>query len=207
MRLTLPVVFLLATLLAGCGSGSESSSSDGGSAPSQAASPEAGAVTAGAFFVTADTDAINAAAAPAQQALRRAAVEKAPARCDRQSSKGYDAWRACWHGLLDPVSEGLQGLAVQLNTLASRDFGEDCVRTLSAAADTFTGYSDEVGRLLAGIDGENRKAQSKAVNTYTPTLRKMATGFAEPFEDLTAVCYSPADLESINASPSTSPSP
>lgn len=196
-------------LASGCGADAGSSTAESsaesttGSAPST--SPDA---TPGAtYFVEADTRAINEAAEPVRAALVRAQAAAPLARCDRTRSKGYPAWRACFHGLLDPLHESLQALAAQLNTLAARDFPADCVRSLSEAADTYAGFGGEVKDLLTGIDSDRRPAQARAMRTYSASLARMGEGYTKPFQALTRVCYSPEDLASIDAQPSNEPSP
>ena len=203
-RIAVPVV-LAALLLTGCGSNGSKDSADepaSGSGSSAKAEP-----TDAAFFEAADTSAINKAAAAAQKAGTAARADAASRRCDKAGSKGYDAWRACWHGLLDPFASSLDSLAAEMNTLAAHDLPSDCVTELSHAGDTFAGFARQVSALLAGIDSEKRAAQVKAMRTYTSTLDRIGSGYTRPFQALTQVCYSPKDLASINASPRASATP
>ena len=64
-----------------------------------------------------------------------------------------------------------------------------------------------VGGLLRGIDSKRRVAQVRALRIYGTTLGEISKSFAEPFQAVTQVCYSPKDLASINASPKPSPEP
>ena len=45
------------------------------------------------------------------------------------------------------------------------------------------------------------------MRTYGNTLTAISKGSAKPFQDATQACYSPKDLESINAKPTPSASP
>ncbi len=127
--------------------------------------------------------------------------------CNKAGNRGYEQWRTCWHNLLDPFKASLTGLATELGTLAKRDFPEDCVTSLGAAEAAFTGFATEVEDLLAGIDSKRRAAQVRALRIYGTTLGEISKSFAEPFQAVTQVCYSPKDLASIQASPRPSPSP
>jgi hypothetical protein len=202
-RFAVTSVFVVLTT-AGCGSGGGTGASNGGArsddgATSSAPAPSATASTG--FFVGADTAAINKAAAAAQKASTRAASRAGSARCNRARSEGYPSWRACWHELLDPLQLSLNGLATELNTLASHDLPHACVTELGKAAETFAGFSSDVEKLLIGIDSGERSRQSKAMRDFSPTLDTITAGYTKPFQELTQVCYSPQDLESINASP------
>jgi hypothetical protein len=181
-------------LLAACGS------SDAASKKSE---PDTSASPAATYFVQADTDAINKAAAPAQAAGTKAVSDTGIAGCNKLEA--YPAWRKCWHSLLDPFSRGLTRLAATFTTLAANDLPEDCVTELEGAAETFGGFAGRVDGLLAGFDSDERSAQAKAAKRYGKTVQSIIDGFAKPFQDMTQVCYSPQDLESINASPSPSP--
>jgi hypothetical protein len=193
-------VMAVAMTLSGCGSG-DGASESGGDKRDPSASPTA------SYFVRADTDAINAAAVKAQTTGARAQAGKQQAACNKAGSRGYEQWRTCWHDLLDPFKAALTGLSAQLGTLAKRDFPEDCVTSLEAAGTAFTGFATEVDGLLAGIDSKRRAAQVRALKIYGATLREISKSFAEPFQAVTQVCYSPKDLASIKASPRPSPSP
>jgi hypothetical protein len=187
------LVLCALVVLGACGSGDPSSEK---SEPGKAASPSA------AYFTLADTNAINEAAAPAQAAGAKAIAPARMAACNKL--KDYPAWRACWHGLLDPFARGLTGLSAGFNALAAKDLPEDCVTELERAAKTFDGFARRVEGLLAGVDSDNAAAQAKAAKKYSPTVTGIQSGFAKPFQAATQVCYSPKDLASINASPSPS---
>ena len=195
-----PCAFALAVALtvSGCGGGDGKSESSG-----EKGDPSASPTTA--YFVRADTDAINAAAVQAQKTGAQAQAAKAQAACNKAGNRGYRQWRTCWHNLLGPFKTSLTGLATELATLAERDFSEDCVTSLEAAGAAFTGFADEVDALLAGIDSKRRTTQVRALKVYGATLGEISKSFAEPFQGVTQVCYSPKDLASITASPSPSP--
>lgn len=158
------------------------------------------------FFVGADSAAINAAASKAQRTGAKAQSTKGRNACDRAGDRGYRAWRTCWHSLLDPFAAALTRQASEFGILAQGEFPAECVAALTKAQDTFSGFASDVDRLVTGIDSDRRKAQVRALRVYEATMQAIATGFAAPFRAITGVCYSPADLASINASPSPSPS-
>ena len=189
----------VAMTVSGCGGGDGESGSDG-EKDDPSASPTA------SYFVKEDTDAINAAAVKAQRTGAQAQAAKAQTACNKAANRSYEQWRTCWHNLLDPFKASLTGLAAELRTLAKRDFADDCVTSLGAAEAAFTGFATEVEGLLAGIDSPRRAAQVRALRIYDTTLGEISKSFAEPFQAVTQVCYSPEDLASINASPRSSPS-
>ncbi len=189
----------VALTLPGCGSG-DGGSESGGDKGDPSASPTA------SYLVRADTDAINAVAVKAQQTGAKAQAAKEQAACNKAGRDGYKQWRACWHDLLDPFSTAMTDLAAQLGALAKRDFPDDCVTSLEAAQAAFTGFAAEVDGLLEGIDSKRRATQVRALRLYDTTLGEISKSFAEPFQTVTQVCYSPEDLASINASPKPSPS-
>lgn len=196
----LVVALVLAFLLtSGCGSSGDQKSPSG-------SSPEASTAPAG-YFEEADTTAINKAASAAQKAGAKAQDQKNYTKCDRAGSKGFDQWRACWHRLLDPFQAALNALAAEMKALTSQDLPAACKSSLGSAADTFEGFARQVAGLLGGIDSDKRAAQAKSMRTYDKTLRQIAAGYTKPFQDMTQVCYSPSDLESINATPKSSPTP
>ena len=82
-------------LLSGCGGESDSAAQP--KASEKSSTPKV------AYFVKDDTDAINLATATAIEAGSTAVDKKNIAACNQASSKGYPAWRACWHALLDPL--------------------------------------------------------------------------------------------------------
>ena len=190
----------LALTGSGCGGGGGDKESSGQkSKPS--ASPTA------AYFVRADTDAINVAAVKAQKTGATAQSAKQQKTCNKAGEGGYEEWRSCWHQLLDPFRKALAGLATEFGTLAEREFPEDCVTSLEAGEAAFTGFATQVDGLLRGIDSKRRVAQVRALRIYDTTLGEISKSFAEPFQAVTQVCYSPKDLASINASPRSSPKP
>jgi hypothetical protein len=189
-------------MISGCGGGSgDGESASGGENDDPSASPTA------SYFVRADTDAINAAAVRAQKTGAMAQAAKQQTSCNKAGDRGYEPWRTCWHKLLTPFRKALAGLAAQLGTLAEREFPEDCVTSLEAAEVAFTGFATQVDGLLRGIDSKRRVAQVRALRIYDTTLGEISKSFAEPFQAVTQVCYSPKDLASINASPRSSPNP
>ena len=190
------LVACVTLVLCGCGS---SSSSDG-----DAKEPSGPKTSDASYFVTADTEALNKAAATAQSAGTRARAVRNIKACN--DIDAYPAWRNCWHGLLDPYAKALTDLGGEFTSLAKGDFPAACVAELEKGGDTFSGYAGQVSDLLVGIDSNERGAQVRATKAYQKTLDGIATGFAKPFQDITQACYSPEDLASINASPSASPS-
>ena len=186
--------------VSGCGGGD-------GDAESSGKKSEPSASPTASYFVRADTDAINAAAVKAQKTGATAQAAKQQKSCNKAGEQGYEQWRSCWHKLLDPFRKALAGLATQLGTLAEREFPEDCVTSLEAGEAAFTGFATQVDGLLRGIDSKRRVAQVRALRIYDTTLGEISKSFAEPFQAVTQVCYSPKDLASINASPRSSPNP
>jgi len=188
----------IALTLSGCGGDGESGSGDAKDEPS--ASPAA------SYFVKADTDAINAALVQAQKAGARAQAPKAQAACNKAGDRGYEAWRTCWHNLLNPFEKALTDLASRLKTLSGRDFSKDCVAALGAAEEAFTTFAAVVDGLRSGIDSKRRATQVRTLRIYDATLGEISKGFAEPFQVVVQACYSPKDLARIQASPSPSAS-
>jgi hypothetical protein len=194
-RLSLATV-LVALVLSGCGG-------DSGSDKSGTPSAEERKARDASYFATAETRAINTAAAAAQTAGAKAASTAHTAACSK--IKEYAAWRTCWHGLLDPFFSGLAGLSGVFRSLSTRNFPEDCAIQIKRAAQTFTAFAGRVDALLGGIDSDQRAAQVKAARSYQATVDGITEGYNEPFRNLTQVCYSPEDLASINASPTPRP--
>ena len=190
----------VAMTVSGCGGGDEDAGSSGKKG-------EPSARPTASYFVRADTDAINSAAVRAQKTGAAAQAAKQQTSCNKAGERGYEQWRRCWHNLLTPFRKALSGLATQLGTLAERDFPENCVTSLQAGEATFTGFATQVDGLLRGIDSKRRVAQVRALRIYDTTLGEISKSFAEPFQAVTQVCYSPKDLASINASPRSSPKP
>jgi hypothetical protein len=193
------VTVLGAVLLVGCGSGGDSGSAkdEAGTSPSASPTPT--------YFVRADSDRINKVAEKARKAAVTAQAQKRIDACDAAGGQGYAAWRRCWHALLDPFLASLEAMSTTMRRLSARDFPQACRDELEKAAGTFSARAETVFDLLAGIDSEKRADQNRAMQQYTTSLQKMARSWSEPFQALTQACYSPEDLESINASPSPSP--
>lgn len=187
---------LASLLLSACGAGASPPKSDT-SKPAPSRSPQA------TYLVTKDTTAINKVAAEAQDARTKALTAASMRSCNKIGA--YPRWRACWHGLLDPIAKGLTDLVNTFTAMAKRDFPERCRTGFTASGQTFKRFRREVEALLAGYDSSHRGAQVKATKTYVTTLDGIARDFARPFQDLTQVCYSPKDLASINARPTPAP--
>ena len=136
---------------------------------------------------------------PRRRSSRRAAT--------RPESKATSSGAAAGTSCSIPFRKALAGLATELGTLAEREFPEDCVTSLEAGEAAFTGFATQVDGLLRGIDSKRRVAQVRALRIYDTTLGEISKSFAEPFQAVTQVCYSPKDLASINASPKSSPEP
>jgi hypothetical protein len=190
----------LALTVSGCGGG-DGEAESGSQKGKPSASPTA------TYFVRADTDAINAAAVKAQKTGATAQAAKQQKSCNKAGQRGYDQWRSCWHKLLAPFRKALAGLAAEFGALAEREFPDDCVTSLEAGEAAFTGFATQADGLLRGIDSKRRTAQVRALRIYDTTLGEISKSFAEPFQAVTQVCYSPKDLASINASPRSSPKP
>ena len=210
LLLLLVVSVVVVACSAGGGDDSAARSSQRGSGASASAgtspdpTPDASAsAAAGPYFVTADTDAVNAVATQAQRSGATALATRRLERCNATSEEGYAAWRACWHRLLDPVARDLSAVAARMGAMSRQDLPATCTDALRAGQRRFTGFEQQVALLLDGIDNEQRQAQVRAMRT---TLRGIGEGFAPVFRSLTQVCYSPADLASISASPSSGPS-
>lgn len=195
-------VVLLTT--AGCGSEGKSDTQSAAAA-SRSASPKPSSSPAPKYFVEADSAAINETALPAQAAISKA--HGSAARCDRVgSTKGYPAWRRCWHRLLDPAEKGLVDSAGVLTGLADKELPPRCVAALEDAAKALEGRARTVGAVLAGIDSPGRGAQTRAVNRMLRVLEDAHATFGKRLRGLTPLCYSPEDLKSIEAQPSQVPS-
>ena len=204
-----PRVLLLLVLtlaLTGCGGGDGRAGAD--EEPSGAsAGPSESPSTEATYFVEADSDAVNAATARAQRSGAATTTPRRMARCDRAGEQqGYPAWRRCWHGLLDPFVRDLDGVAATLGTMAGQDLPSACTRELRAGKERFTTFGWRVEGLLAGIDAEDRAAQQRSMNSYRKVIGRVGEGFAPYFRTLTRACYSPSDLESIDASASAAAS-
>ncbi|KQT94590.1 hypothetical protein ASG49_06985 [Marmoricola sp. Leaf446] len=211
-----PAVLLLLVLtlaLAGCGGGDGRAGADdepSASAPSESATTEAaeGTQQAGAtYFVEADSDAVNAVVAAAQRSGAATTAPERMGRCGRMGEQqGYAAWRRCWHGLLDPFVRDLDAVAATLGRMAGRDLPAACTRELRAGQQRFTGSGKRVDGLLTGIDSDDRAAQERSMDTYRKVVGRVGEGFAPYFRALTRACYSPSDLESIDAAAKADPS-
>jgi hypothetical protein len=195
LRLVLGTL-LAAVLLVGCGGESEPK-----------ASPEAAKKSsAPAYFVKSDTDAVNQATTLAIAAGNRAVDKKKLTACNKASRKGYAAWRTCWHDLLDPLQSSLGGVQVQLTVLSEKErLPKACADELTTAAGTFADFAEEVDVLRAGIDSDDRAAQLETGRTYVSTIRRIGDSYAEPFQSLTKVCYSPGDQEELPTPATPSP--
>ncbi len=147
VRLAVSTIVAL-LLLAGCGGESDSAAQP--KASEKSSTPKV------AYFVKDDTDAINLATATAIEAGSTAVDKKNIAACNQASSKGYPAWRACWHALLDPLKSSLAGVQAQLATLSKKENRpEACATELDAAARTFGGFATKVDGLSDGIDSDS----------------------------------------------------
>jgi hypothetical protein len=196
VRLAVSTIVAL-LLLAGCGGESDSAAQP--KASEKSSTPKA------AYFVKDDTDAVNLATTTAIEAGSTAVDKKNIAACNQASSKGYPAWRACWHALLDPLKSSLAGVQAQLARLSTKENRpEACATELNAAARTFGGFATMVDGLTHGIDSDKRADQLKTGKTYVTTIRRIGDGYAKPFQALTKFCYSPSDLKKIQASPTPS---
>jgi hypothetical protein len=210
MHRALIVLAATATLLmSGCGESashpdSTSASADApGTAPSSASSTAADEDTL--YFGKADSDAINVVVRQAQTAARRATTTRNEERCNASADRGYSAWRACWHGLLDPYAKRLLAVGDEFDSLATRDYPATCVTSLTLARQVFGDFARRVQGLLAGIDSSERAAQVRATKAYNRTLSAIEKGYLKPFQVVTRDCYSPEDLKKINASASAAP--
>lgn len=152
------------------------------------------------YFRRADSNTVNAAAGPAQAAIRRATARNRS--CNRFTD--YSAWRRCWHGLLDPVVKGLARTAAAMDRLARHDLPRKCVRLLHAGNHRFDLHRKVMVAHVAAIDGDDYEAQRRAVNDVGRVLARTQKAYAVTFPPLTQACYSPADLASINAPPPAS---
>ncbi len=201
------LLLCIALSLTACGSaeGTDSESTGAAADATGPATLESDQPEPGTFFVLADTDSINAVASEVQRAGAKARSAKSMKACNLAGDRSYQAWRTCWHALLDPLEVALTELASEFGTLTQREFPAECVGAMTSAQETYGGFASDVGRLLVGIDSDNRPAQVKALKVYGTTLEAIAAGFDAPFQATTQVCYSPADLASINASPSPDP--
>ena len=143
---------LVGAVLVGCGS---SEAAKPRSSPSS--SPSAKAAT---YFTRTDTDAINKVAAAAQKAEATALARATTQRCDRLGkTKGYPAWRACWHRALTPVATTLTTLAGEFTSMSSREgFPAACAAELRKAGSSFSALAARVQPLVSGIDSEKRAA-------------------------------------------------
>lgn len=222
-RPLLVLVVVLGLALSGCGGGGAADgpaatptaspgqtpgqSPDGSPDGSTAGSTAGSASGATGYFVDHDTETVNEVASPAQQALTRAGSTASQNRCARVGNRrGYDEWRSCWHGLLDPLQSSLRSMAALLGDVSAKDLPPACVDELTSTQRRFERLADRTAGLLTGIDSPRRRAQVRAMNAYGTVLGQIGTAFTESFPAMTAVCYSPEDLAGINASPQGSPS-
>ena len=190
------VAAVAALLLTACGS-----SSDGGSTKDDGGKAEV------RYFTTSDGQGLNRASAASYEAITKAQARASQVACDKAGTQGYEAWRGCWHELLDPLKNALTSVGAEFRVLTSQDFPDRCIVELERGGQTFLGFAGRVQALLDGIDSDKRPAQVQAMRAYGNTLAAISKGSAKPFQDATAACYSPEDLESINAKPTPSASP
>ncbi len=188
---------LAALILTACGSSSDAGSSK----------DDAGSKQDERYFVTSDGQGLNRASAASYEAITKAQARASQVACDRAGTQGYQAWRSCWHELLDPLKTALNSVGAEFRVLTSQDFPARCIVELERGGQTFLGFAARVQALLDGIDSDKRPAQVRAMRAYGNTLTAVSTGSAKPFQDATRACYSPEDLESINAKPTPSSSP
>jgi hypothetical protein len=196
-------------ILTGCGS----SPDEPGEPASPTASPRSSTSPSGGsseqsgtgYFTNAESGAINAVARAAQAAATRATAAASETRCNKLASKTYPAWRACWHGLLDPYAQRLRAVGRELGILQSGSFPSGCVTALKSAQAVFQSYARRVAGLLAGIDSAKRGAQVRALDRYTATIKAIEGGYQKPFTSVTDACYSPQQLEKLRTSQSPSP--
>jgi hypothetical protein len=201
----LALAALLASLVvSGCGSDSAPATK---SEPKSASSPTASQTAEPSYFVAADTTAINKAADPMLKAGTKAQAEASIDRCNKFTEQGIAPYRRCLHALLDPFAAGLRGVATAFEALARRGFAESCATELGGAAQAFEDLATQVDQLMAGFDDDRRAAQVRSARTFQKKLDGVTQGYTKSFQALTQVCYSPQDLESINASPTPSPAP
>lgn len=187
---------------AGCGSDGETGTRSAAASPSDSATTSSS--PSPTYFGEADSSAINETALPAQDAISKA--YSAAARCDRVgSTKGYPAWRRCWHRLLDPAEKGLVDSSGVLTGLAAKELPPRCVAGLKSAAIALEGRARSVAVVMDGIDSPRRGAQTRAVNRMLRVLEDAHATFGKRLRGLTPLCYSPEDLKSIEAQPSQVP--
>ena len=188
---------LAVLLLTACGASSEADTSKEGG----------GSKAEERYFVTSDGQGLNRASAASFEAITKAQARASQVACNRAGAQGYQAWRQCGHELLDPLKTALTSVGAEFRVLTSQDFPEECITELERGGETFLGFAGRVEALLDGIDSEKRPAQVKAMLSYGAQLSAISKGSAKPFQDATQACYSPKDLESINAEPAPSGSP
>jgi hypothetical protein len=200
---------LLAVLLAGvlvaCGSGGDEESSPEADATPRATATPSEDPTDGPYLTDEDTTALNAAAAAATKSGQTAAVPRELRRCNSEGEAGYDQWRACWHGLLDPYVGGLEKVSAELDSLADGDLAQACRDEAQRAAQAFEAFASDVQGLVTKIDSARRSEQVAAMKEYATTLREVGTDFGTPFEDLTQACYPAERLAELEASASATP--
>ena len=210
-------VTVLLTLSTGCGSGGGTTSS--GDNPSRSPSPTASSAPAasepsssveddtGEYFVTSDTDALNAAAVTAQEAGAAVVQPKAIRRCNRVRTDGFEGWSECWLGLVDPYRDALRGVAKQMRTAADQDLVAACRQGLRAAADDVEALADRIDTLEEGFRSSEPAAQRRTKRAYSSTVQEVGSGLLPPFQRLTDVCYSPEDLARFRADASAGATP
>lgn len=190
----------LLPVLAACGGGS-----DGGLAePSSPSSPTSAASPAEGFFVEADSTELNAAAQQAQDALAVVGSAKQIRRCNTAGDRGYDAWRKCFHQGLDPLVSGLDKASTKLEEMSDREFVSACQDALGSASTVLAEQRDVVAKMLKVVDGPPGAAVQRFARNFEDDAHKVRDTVSGEYSALTQACYSPEDLASINASPSSS---
>ena len=155
--------------------------------------------------MTSDGKGLNRASAASYEAITKARARASQVACDRAGTKGYLAWRECWHELLDPLKNALTSVGAEFRVLTSQDFQDKCITELERGGETFLGFAARVQGLLDGIDSEKRPAQVRAMRTYGNTLSAISKGSAKPFQDATQACYSPRTSRASTPSPPRRP--
>lgn len=187
---------ILATVVTGCGG---ADGAGGSSAPSAAAQSETPAEPT--YYTEADTDALNAVIGPAstaqQQMTRRAAVEA----CNglREDLK---SWRACWTALVEPAARGLGQASTTVLGQVADDMPQACADASEEYASALKAARKDLERLLQDLTNGKAAVQRRAARDYAKSAEAAGTALTEALPDLTQACYSPADLASIEASPS-----
>ncbi len=209
-RLLLAAVSVL-LLGSGCGSASSTGSAEadtpGAASADASAEPttEPTGATNATYFSRTESDSLNALSNKVWQAGTKAESPKQVEACNKAGGRGFGPYRTCLHGLLDPLSAAVGDLAAEFGNLADREFSTDCAASLRASQKTSSGLQSKLENLLAGYDSDDPKAQKRSAQGYAKTVTSLSPALTGIFQGITASCYSPEDLASINASPSPSP--